>query len=181
MIKIIKKLNIFKKGPVQPRFYKSGAGFVILFAVTLSSIILAIALGIANIALREIKFSTSNKDANDAFLAADTGAECALFYDKLVGSSFLIAGPATTINCAGVSFTPTFSGTSNTGSYDFLIAGLGNSGKSCAKVKVFKDKSVSPALVVITSTGYNIGDANCVSTSINRVERELKISSYFSP
>jgi len=61
---------------------KKNKGFVILFVVTLSSILLAIALGAANIALKEIKFGTSAKDTNNAFFAADTGAELALFNDK---------------------------------------------------------------------------------------------------
>ena len=45
---------------------KKNRGFVILFAVTLSSILLAIALGVANIALKEIRFGTSAKDTNEA-------------------------------------------------------------------------------------------------------------------
>lgn len=174
-IKIKKLYNIFNKGPVQPHFYKSGAGFVMLFAVTLSSILLAIALGVANIALKEVTFSTLAESTNNAFVAADTGAECTLFYDKLTGSSFPLAGPATAISCA--SALPSFSGTANTGSYDFIITGLGSSGTSCTKVNVFKDKSVSPTLVTITSTGYDIGDASCNSTNPNRVERQLKITS----
>ena len=156
---------------------KNNRGFVILFAVTLSSILLAIALGVANIALKEVKFGTSAKNTNNAFFAADTGAECALFYDKLSGSSFPIEGPATPINCASATITPSFSGTSDTGSYDFKITSLGSLGASCAKVNVFKDKSVTPRLVAITSNGYDVGDANCNSTNSNRVERELKISS----
>ena len=68
-------------------------GFVILFAVTLSSIILSIALGVANIALKEASFSTSARSTNNAFLAADTGAECALFHDRLIDSFFPVGGP----------------------------------------------------------------------------------------
>src|SRR3989344_2360391 len=107
------------KGPAPHHFSKSGAGFVILFAVTLSSILLAIALGVANIALKEIKFSTSARDTNDAFFVADTGAECALFYDKLSGSSFPIdgVGAPASITCASTDIPVSFSGTSNTGSY----------------------------------------------------------------
>ena len=55
MKKIFKYLNI--------EISRAGgsAGFVILFAVSIASIVLAIALGIANIAYKEIKFTTSAK------------------------------------------------------------------------------------------------------------------------
>ena len=97
---------------------KNNRGFVILFAVTLASILLTISLGVSNIALREIKFSTSAKDTNDAFFAADTGTECALFNDK-PPTRFPVAGPATPLTCA--SATPTYSAGSNTGLYSFKL------------------------------------------------------------
>src|SRR3989344_9100858 len=101
-------LKIDKKGPAPYEAKGFRSGFVILFAVTLSSILLSVALGVANVALREVGFSTSARDSSDAFLAADTGAECALFYDKLSSSSFPIEGPAVAISCASYEIMPTF-------------------------------------------------------------------------
>jgi len=153
---------------------KKNKGFVILFAVMLSSILLAIALGVSNIAFREVTFGTSAKDANDAFFAADVGAECALFYDKslpannafTVGQSF--AGP---MNCAGSHVALV----GDTGpSWSFDVVGLGSNGKSCAKVTV--DKSIEP--ITIISKGYssdNIGDTSCTPLS-NSLERELEVT-----
>ena len=132
---------------------KKDKGFVILFVVTLSSILLAIALGAANIALKEIKFGTSAKDTNNAFFAADTGAELALFNDK----------------------TPNFYpiGTTN-----FVVSGLGGGGLSCAKVSVLKDDTTNPPSIITTvvSKGYNIGDAACLSSNPDRIEREIIVS-----
>ncbi|MEK9181510.1 MAG: malectin [Patescibacteria group bacterium] len=162
MIKIILKI-------------KNKKGFVILFAVTLSSLILAIALGVSNITLKEMKFSTSAKDTNEAFFAADTGIECALMNDKPV-SKFSVAGPATALTCAaGI---PTYSAGTNTGLYTFLVTGLSNNGTSCAKVSVFKDAAIDPPFIVttLTSKGYNIGDPSCNSSNPNRIEREIKAS-----
>ncbi|MEK9182536.1 MAG: hypothetical protein AAB809_00470, partial [Patescibacteria group bacterium] len=183
MTKIKLKIKSFlKKGlaPYEAKGFRSG--FVILFAVTLTSLILSIALSVANITFKEISFSTSSRNSNDAFLAADTGAECALFYDKLSGSSFPLDGvghPAT-INCTSTDLPISFVGTADTGSYDFIITGLGSLGTSCAKVNVFKNKAVTPALATIDSVGYNIGDATCHSTNPSRVERELFVTSAFS-
>ena len=125
---------------------------MILFAVTIASILLSIALGVANIAVKEIKFGTSAKDTNDAFFASDTGIEHALFNDK---SSISIYTPAP-------------------GTWAFTISGLGSAGQSCARVTV--NKTAVPILTTIVSKGYNIGDASCNSTNPNRIERELRIS-----
>ena len=127
----------------------SGAGFVILFAVTISSILLAIALGVSNIALKEVKFGTNARDTNNAFFAADTGAERALFIDKPPGSA---CDPP----CAS----------------SFVISGLGSSGQSCVKVTIGK----TVELTTIISKGYNIGNDSCNSTNPDRVERELKVT-----
>ena len=154
---------------------KNNRGFVILFAVTLASILLTISLGVSNIALREIKFSTSAKDTNDAFFAADTGTECALFNDK-PPTRFPVAGPATPLTCA--SATPTYSAGSNTGLYSFSVTSLGSGGNSCAKVTVFKDGATDPPYIITTvvSKGYNIGDASCASSNPDRIEREIRVS-----
>lgn len=135
---------------------KKNKGFVILFAVTVSSILLAISLGISNIAIKEIKFSTSAKDTNDAFLAADTGIEYALFHDK--GASDYVPAPGTTQT------------------WDFNVYAAAGGGVSCARVSVTKDDTVSPMATTIVSKGYNIGDETCSSPNPDRIERELTIS-----
>ena len=152
MIKEIKKLNIFKKGPAPhaPTIRRGRSGVVILFAVTLSSILLAIALGVANIALKEVKFGTSARDTNNAFFAADTGIELTLFNDKSPGSIYTPAP----------------------GFWSFVLSGLNSSGQGCAKVTV--DKTVPPATKII-SKGYNDGGASCTQGS-NSVERQLEVN-----
>ena len=131
-------------------------GFVLLFAVTLAAILLSIALGVSNIALREIKFGTSAKDTNEAFFAADTGVEKVLFLDK--DPEYY---PAPRIDLEEISL-----------SYDEIVPGLGSAGKSCAIVNITKD-AVGTTII---SKGYNLGgdDPSCSSTNSDRIERELK-------
>ncbi|MES3031743.1 MAG: pilus assembly PilX N-terminal domain-containing protein [Patescibacteria group bacterium] len=151
------------------RKIKKNRGFVILFAVTISAILLAVALGVGNIAIRELKFSTSAKDTNDAFFAADTGIECALANDKSSGSSFVSSGGQNNVQCLGESITPSESGSV----WSFVLSGLGGSEQGCAKVEVNKTDSTT---TIVTSKGYNIGadDPTCASSNPNRVERELR-------
>ena len=150
--------NIFKYLNISMFKYSRQGGFVILFSVTLSAILLSIALGIASIAIKEVKFGTNAKDTNEAFFAADTGIESVLFSDKGSGSSF-VPNP----------------GTAQT--WNLVVSGLGTSGSGCAKVSVEKDNTNPPSTnTTIISKGYNIGDASCESTSSLRVERELKVT-----
>ncbi|HEV7702058.1 MAG TPA: hypothetical protein VGO63_01270 [Candidatus Paceibacterota bacterium] len=190
MIKKIKKLNIFKKElPGFPGsetwrctkcvFYKktspsSTTGFAILFAVTLSAILLSIALGVANIALKEVKFGTSARSTNEAFFAGDTGIECALINDRSESDIFNSTSGATDVNCLGGKIILN-------GSYpywEFTLSDLGSANQSCSKVSVSKldDNTTDPPLTITTiiAKGYDVGDSNCDSTNPNRVEREIK-------
>lgn len=147
-------------------------GFVILFAVTISSILLSIALGIAHVAFKELRFSTSARDTNDAFFAADAGVECALAHDKGDPAQNAFTGSAS-MSCAGSSIA--LSG--GAPSWSFVIPALGSSGQSCAKVTVFKDTTSPPdVFTTVTSKGYNVGNSACESSSQNRIERELRLS-----
>ena len=148
-------------------------GFVILFAITLASILLAITLGVANIALKEINFSSSARDSNEAFFAADTAIECALANDKGDDNPFVPNGPGKA-NCLNTNID-----VAGDNPWSFTIAGLGNATppRACAVVTVTKDipGTATAVRTVIDSKGYNTGDSNCAS-SPNRIERELQLS-----
>ena len=147
---------------------KQNKGFALLFAVTLSSILLSIALGATSIAVKQLKFGTSARATNDAFFAADTGMECALINDKSTSNIFNSTSGATTINCKGGSI----SLLTSYPSWNFVVSGLGSTGQGCAKVNITKDAVADTTIV--TSQGYNIGDASCNSTSTYRIEREIQ-------
>lgn len=162
--------------------YKKNRGVALLFAIMVTGVLFAVALGTTNIALKETKFSTSSKSTNEAFFAADTGAECALFNDKnlltfpLSGVSNITNGK---INCTDV--TGYFNQIDN-GSFVFVVPSINSSG-SCAIVTVLKTDSgtkdefdnIIPSVEII-SKGYNVGDDSCNSTNTNRVERELELN-----
>jgi hypothetical protein len=151
---------------------KKQKGFVLLFAVTLASIILAIALGIANISLKEAKFATSARDSNVAFFSADTGIDCALLYDKSSSRIFFNTPSATTIDCAGGTRTVT----GGNGVWTFKVLGLGTSGLGCAIVTVNKSGTYPIVNTLVVSKGYNLGgDGTCASTSSTLIERELDV------
>ncbi|MCK5588939.1 MAG: hypothetical protein KAI16_01360 [Candidatus Pacebacteria bacterium] len=56
-------------------------GFMILISIVVSSLLLSIGMFIATISLKELQLSISAKTTQQAFFAADTAIECALYQD----------------------------------------------------------------------------------------------------
>jgi len=56
-------------------------GFTLFIAVVISSLLLLVVLSISNIALQETILSGAGRESQLAFYAADSGVECALFWD----------------------------------------------------------------------------------------------------
>lgn len=146
---------------------KKISGFVLLYTMILSSIILAVTFGVTNIALKETNFSISARAANDAFFAADTGAECALFYDKASSDAF--SGAEISMECGG-NPSEVVLNSSGADSWYFEVNGLGESQRACARVTLTRDQTLFSTTIV--SKGYS----NCDVNLGNVVERELKIS-----
>jgi type II secretory pathway pseudopilin PulG len=145
----------------------SQKGFTILVAVVTAGILLIIAMTIGGIALKEQTLSIANKESQIAFYAADTGMECALYWDqnKRSGGIFSPDGDGNhpvlrpSGNCNGLTIDPGDSpiilsvigspapspNTSNLKaeySYTFKVGGIpveGGPAKTCAIVTIMKD------------------------------------------
>lgn len=61
---------------------KKSKGFTLLVAMIVTALILAIGFSIGNIILKELALSASGRRSQIAFYAADSIAECALYWDK---------------------------------------------------------------------------------------------------
>ena len=79
---------------------KSNDGYAILFTVLVVSLVLAMALGIANVSYTESVFSTQARDSHIAFFAADTGLECGLYFERMNGSQFYTGNSFNTTDTA---------------------------------------------------------------------------------
>ena len=140
-------------------------GFVILFTVLIASIILAITLGIASISYREVLLSGTAKDAQYSFFSADTGAECALYWDiQQAAFSQTLVVPS----CHG---NPVDMLTSSS-PFQFRFDTTTN---GCALVTI--DKS-DPATTKIESLGYNVSCSDLVAnpTGVRIVERAIRVT-----
>lgn len=134
-------------------------GITLLLSVFVSSMVLTLGLGVFTLLFSEVEFSGTAKESLTAFYAADSGIECALFWD-IQKNAFATSLSNSTINCDGDSrtFNP---------SVGFVSFNIPFDNGSCATVEVTKSASTT----IIVSQGKNI----CVS-SPKTVQRGLKVN-----
>jgi len=141
----MKKETFYKKN-------KYSRGIALVFAIMLSVILFTFAAGVLSIATKELNFTTSGKDSNDAFYAADSGIECALFNEK--NGNFNKGSVVTEINC----FEEKISLEGKYPIFNFTLLNLGSSGQACTNILVNKEAGSSPEPEnQIISKGYNLG------------------------
>ncbi len=172
---------------INPARNKEG-GFAMLFAVLTSSVLLSIGLSIFNLTIKELALSSSGRESQAAFYAADSGVECALYWDVKGGDIFATSSDARTPSpanpqCAGqfINITPN-SQTSNSASTEFSFAPIDSVpalNDPCSLVTVQKQSDGSTR---ITSRGYNVGYSDngtsnkCLGDDSFKVERALLIT-----
>ena len=173
---------------------KQTKGFTILFAVLVSSLILALGLGIVSITMKEVQLSGAGRDSQLAFYAADSGAECAFYWD-LKGDYFATSttwsgSNQNDIKCnkqvllnngdwsdsrdigATTTFWFTMAGVADNTVFNHGSSNDSNISKPCTTVTVAKFKDVNGnQKTSIDARGYNTCDGN----SPRRLERGYSI------
>ncbi|QSH39328.1 hypothetical protein JXR01_03440 [Candidatus Kaiserbacteria bacterium] len=79
-------------------------GFTLILAALVASLLTSLGLAMFSIAKKEIILSSLGRDSQLAFYAADTGAECALYWNFRHGAfatSTVFSSPGITPTCAG--------------------------------------------------------------------------------
>lgn len=169
---------------------KKEKGVAVLFAVLVAVLLVSIGATIVSIALRQTILSSTGRESQVAFYAANTVMDCALFWDlnppapasgdpadqeyvfPVDGLSQIpISVPVT---CSGDDFTADWD-TSVTDETEFEITITSSlTGKQyCGKAKVVKNYSAGDTTTLIQATGYNL---NCSDlTSPRAVERGLEL------
>jgi hypothetical protein len=161
---------------------KNNSAFTVLFAVIVSSLILALGLGIVAITMKEVKLSGAGRDSQLAFYSADSGLECAMYWD-LRGDFFATSSDSSPqgIKCNKLATTTTIlpSGANSATSTFRMCMGIkGAVGsevcddtKPCADVAVSKVTESGTTTTAIDSRGYNSCDAN----NQRRLERGYRV------
>lgn len=183
---------------------KQSKGFTLLVAMIVTALILAIGFSIGNIILKELALSSSGRRSQVAFYAADSIAECALYWDKkdakgnTADNSALGDSPFATstsgnlfIQCGdGItgaaypgkveSFSKASDDTSATTSFVAIFKSPEDpSGIACGEVTIVKTINKT----VIDARGYNVGYSpdikgglgGCDVSNPKTVERGIKV------
>jgi len=145
--------------------YTKQAGFAVLYAVLVSSILLSIGLAIFNITIKELLLSSSGRDSQFAFYAADSGAECALYWEQKGGG--FSTSTAGSISCNG-STIPNIGGVG----YDTAMVFQFEVDGFCSIVSVIQ--SETHPRTKIESKGYNTTCDNTVNP--RRIERAIRVT-----
>ena len=172
-------------------------GFAMLFAVLVSSVLISISISIFNITLKELTLSSAGRESQFAFYAADSGMECAIYWDfKANIPSTMYAYSISTSEdenarqaavteeqptCLGTNLTGNFNapdanGTRAITTFEFDVPNVPNTPASyCAKITVTKTPSAGfGSQTVIESRGYNYPCSNI--NNQNTIERALRVT-----
>ena len=132
-------------------------GITLLLAVFVSSLALTLGFGIFTLLFSELEFSGTSKESLIAFYAADSGIECAIFWD--IERNAFATSSTSSITCDGDTFTVGGAGGFSRFTVPF-------SDGSCATVEVTKSVNT-----IIESQGKNI----CADSS-KTVQRGLRVN-----
>jgi len=157
---------------------KHKKGYLLLFAVVISSIVLAIGLGIFNIVNKALILASAGRSSQIAFYASDSGIECALFWDlKHVGLSTTVfatstasAPPTSGVMCNNEDIASTWTISGKTESTAKTTFNLNLSNGTCATVVV--SKTESGGRTKIESSGFN----TCGFLNPRRIERAIRVN-----
>ncbi len=170
---------------------KRPKGFALLFAVLAASLLLSIGLSIFLLTVKELALSSYTRDSQFSFYAADSGAECALYWDlkqnQSVGGTFATSSyyggvSPYQINCGNTTVALVLGPTDGSDATTTFAMPLNDvPGQSyCALVIVSKSDPNHTGIssTNISSSGYNICDssANPAWGNQNLVERTLYVS-----
>ncbi len=144
-------------------------GFTLFVAIVVMGTLLLISTGVINLAVKQALISSSGKESQLAFYAADTGMECALYWDvkSPTGHSAFATSTGATITCNQDANNPANQwvvggSTASTFSYITFLPS-----PACARVTVTKNPDNTTK---IESFGYN----TCDSANARRVERAVR-------
>ena len=138
-------------------------GITLLLAIFIGSLVLTLGMGVFTLLYGEFIFSSTTKDSLKAFFAADSGIECALYWDIRFNSFATSTTSAIVCDNDTIASVGGSSGVSN-----FVVT---FSDGSCTAVTVAKSDGGDTN---ITSLGQNMGDSACRSQSERVVQRGLE-------
>lgn len=148
-------------------------GFTLLIAVILTSVLLSVGLALLDVAYKQVTLSSTARQSQTAFYAADSALECALYWDQK-HNAFSYGAPARTLTCGTRTITPSSSISNGiqTTTFDMPCPSGGTSAEVIVRkgtVGVFCNTFGNSSCLY--ANGYN----SCNVDDERRIERGLKV------
>jgi hypothetical protein len=147
------------------KHYQKNSGFTLLVSVIVTGMLMIVSFAVVNIAVKQLILSNSNEESQYAFYNADSGVECAVYWDFHGGVSAFTQPLSGSPTCKGQALNVTVVSAATT----TFTLNFPSPGKGCAIVDVGKHADNT---TIIDSRGYN----NCTGGAIRRLERAEKLS-----
>ncbi len=155
-------LNLNKKNNRQ-------RGVSLYIAISVTAAMTLISFAVINSAVKQLGISSLARDSQNAFFAADSGVECALYWDLKSGANpfSTTTSPTPTVSCNGMTV-------NQTRTYVNLIATstVSFGPNPCISISVVKWYQGSDLRTKIESRGYN----TCSTSDPRRVERAILVN-----
>lgn len=143
-------------------------GFTLLMSVLIASVLLALGYEIYNLAVKEVALSSSGRESQFAFFAADTGIECALWADTTL-DAFATSSDVLELDCGTATSTLSraYSGSDYVTTFELITGAAPRT--QCSNIVVTRRE---PKRTIIESFGHN----NCILTDPLRLERAIRVT-----
>ncbi|MBI1999421.1 MAG: hypothetical protein HYS74_02085 [Parcubacteria group bacterium] len=153
-------------------------GYMLLLAIVVASIILTIGVGMMTLVEKGLVLSSSGRESQFSFYAADSGGECALYWDirhtgfgaTVFATSTASTPPSSGVICNGQDIAQSWTRFELTADSAKTTFDVTLSNGTCATVLVHKQSSGT--ITTIESHGYN----TCNLNYPRRVERAIRIT-----
>lgn len=147
-------------------------GFTLLIAVVLTSVILSVGLALLDIAYKQVILSSTARQSQFAFYAADSAMECALYWDQQQ-NAFSYTSPLSSIRCNATDLPLTTSQSGGIRTTTFTVPCPGGTN---ASVTIYKTNGTAvcnsgTATSCLFASGFNV----CNASDPRRIERGLKV------
>lgn len=152
-------------------------GFALMIAALISSIVLAMGAAIYDISIKQLSLSSLSRETQYAFYAADTAAECALYWDTRYAYFATTTPGGVTPKCDGQNVTMTEThGYSQPYTYPYTLTFQFSPNGFCSNVGVTKSINGSGVVsTVIHADGYNTACGSIASSRVS-LQRSVELT-----
>jgi Tfp pilus assembly protein PilX len=166
----------------QSRICDSRRGMTLFISISIVSILLMIIYSLVSIVIKGTQFAATGRESQYAYYAAESGLECAIYWDT-EADAFATSSGAVTIRCANQDRDNGLNKPNIVGTTTIVSTRIGGGGDAnpmsifhigyggpCAIVTVLKYYSGPDLITHIKSRGYN----TCNTSSSRRLERGVE-------